>query len=105
MECTLAPGVSINKISNCARSGVPFSHISLTEDKVEEYIQNVECDGLTKCVNAKYLDKNRYDVANESLRNFLIDCWRLHRNSTVRIRLTWEYIRSSSHEKKSNGLR
>jgi hypothetical protein len=86
------PGISLREFLRGQREGLVVEHISFAESMVEKLLRIlIEAKLLTQVMI--FHDEPRFDLTQESLREFIRDCWLIHGMATVRMHRTWQYIR------------
>ena len=85
------PGTSLNDILNHTQyvGSIPFSHIELTEEYIEKYLELLQQEELILPIVSNFiihLGETRYEVNDKMLRDFLHQCWYIHEYSILRMR-------------------
>ena len=97
------PGLSINEFSFGIRSGLVYEHLKFTKDDITQYFKLLENKILIQKLQSlqlEILNEERYTIVDNSLKNFLKQCWLLHGSVTLYLYQKWKCIQGPTDEER-----
>ena len=99
----MLPGISTFEFKKIKKSLLTYKQLNFTKNEVTQYFELLEKQNLIKKIKLKelvYLDKERYKIKDDSLRELLADCWTLQSQVFRYFEYIWKAIRKPKTEER-----
>jgi DNA-binding HxlR family transcriptional regulator len=93
----MLPGQSPSEVLLQSKWGRVFAHANITQTEMADAFNMAEKEGMLKIV-MKFRNQIRYDIVDQSLVNFIGDCWELFELLLEKLQIVWRTIRGPNNQ-------